>query len=241
VNLDPVGGAVVANNPVRGVAHLAQGNGCPQLRSFDVYSLLPPDFGISRGDERYSSGVKSADYASISQDAASSGTLHYRIVADGVSVHYRRDNGTPCDFALGGSASVTQRIREVSTYFSATSETGCNDVAGSVGIPVDGRDIKTRTTLADFAPNPLISGAAGHIQFTMKGEGKASIDVFDIEGRLVKSIYSGLAKEGVNDAFWNGTGNDGRQVASGVFFYRLRTSLGDDLSKKMVVVSNGGK
>jgi len=241
VNLDPVAGAVVANNPVRSVAHLAQGNGCPQLRSFDVYSLVPPDFGVSRGDERYSSATKNADYASMSQDAASSGTLTYRIVADGVSVHYRRDFGTPCDFALGGSTAVTQRLREVSTYFSAAAEINCNDVAGSVGIPIDGRDLKTRTTLADFAPNPLISGAAGHIQFTMKGEGKAAIDVFDIEGRLVKSIYSGLAKEGVNDAFWNGTDEAGRQVASGVFFYRLKTSLGDDISKKMVVVSNGGK
>jgi hypothetical protein len=241
VNLDPVIGAVVANNPVRSVAHLAQGNGCPQLRSFDVYDLKTPDFGISRGDERYSSATKSADYASISQDAASSGTLHYRIVADGVSVHYRRDFGTACDFTLGGSTAVTQRLREVSTYFSAASENGCFDVAGSVGIPVDGRDIKTRTTLADFAPNPLISGAAGHIQFTMKGDGKATIDVFDIEGRLVKSVYNGSAKQGINDAFWNGTDESGRQVASGVFFYRLRTSLGDDLSKKMVVVSNGGK
>jgi len=211
------------------------------LRSFDVYSLVTPNFGTSKGDERYSSAVKNANYASISQDAAPSGTLHYRIVADGVSVHYRRDNGTPCDFTLGGSTAVTQRLREVSTYFSATSETGCFDVAGQVGIPVDPRDVRMRTTLADFAPNPLISGAAGHIQFTMKGEGKATIDVFDIEGRLVKSVYSGLAKAGVNDAFWNGTDTSGRQVASGVFFYRLRTSLGDDLSKKMVVVSNGGK
>jgi len=241
VNLDPVAGAVVANNPVRGVAHLAQGNGCPQLRSFDVLALTPPDFGVSKGDERYSSVVKNANYASISQDAATSGTLHYRIVADGVSVHYRRDLGSPCDFTLGASTAVTQRIREVSTYFSAAAETGCLDFAGAVGIPIEDRQLHTRTTLADFAPNPLISGAAGHIQFTMKGEGKATIDVFDIEGRLVRTVYSGLAKAGVNDAFWNGTSQDGRQVASGVFFYRLRTSLGDDLSKKMVVVSNGGK
>ena len=241
VNLDPVAGAVVANNPVRGVAHLAQGNGCPQLRSFDVLALTPPDFGVSKGDERYSSVVKNANYASISQDAATSGTLHYRIVADGVSVHYRRDLGSPCDFTLGASTAVTQRIREVSTYFSAAAETGCLDFAGAVGIPIEDRQLHTRTTLADFAPNPLISGAAGHIQFTMKGEGKATIDVFDIEGRLVRTVYSGLAKAGVNDAFWNGTDGTGRQVASGVFFYRLRTTLGDDLSKKMVVVSNGGK
>lgn len=252
VNLDPVAGAAVANIPVRSVSHLAQGNGCPQLRSFDVYSLLTPDFGISKGDERYSSAVKNADYASMSMDASSSGTLHYKIVADGVSVHYRRDFGTPCDFTLGGSTAVTERIHEVLKYFGVVSKPAgsdvfaaatsgpCFDRAGAVGLPNENRQIQTRTTLGDFAPNPLISGAAGHIQFTMKAEGKATIDVFDIEGRLVKSVFNGIAKEGINDAFWNGTDETGRQVASGVYFYRLR-ALSDDMSKKMVVVSNGGK
>jgi hypothetical protein len=229
VNLDPVAGSLVANSPVRAEGHRGQGNGCPQLRSFDVFSLLTPDFGTSRGDERYSSAVKSADYASVSQDAASSGTLHYRIVADGVSVHYRRDaDAATCAFADPADNSVTERLREVSTYFSAALETGCLDVAGAVGLPNEERQISVRTTLSDFAPNPLISGAAGRIQFTMKAEGKATIDVFDIEGRLVKTIYDGLAKEDINNAFWNGTDETGRQVASGVYFYRLRTTLGDD-------------
>ena len=243
VNLDPVVGAVVANNPVRGEGHTGQGNGCPQLRAFDVYSLLTPDFGVSRGDERYSTGVKSADYASMSQDAASSGTLEYRIVADGVSVHYRRDaDAAVCAFADPADNSVTERIREVMTYFAATSETGCFDVAGAVGLPIEDRQIKAKTTLSDFSPNPLISGAAGHIQFTMKQDGKATVDVFDIQGRLVRSVFNGQAKAGeVTDVFWNGTDESGRQVASGVFFYRLRTTVGDDLSKKMVVVANGGK
>jgi hypothetical protein len=242
VNLDPVIGASVAGNPVRAINHVGQGNGCPNLRSFDVLSLLAPNFGTSKGDERYSSAVKNADYASVSQDAAVGGTpgLHYRIVTDGVSVHYRRDNNASCLFTSAAGA-VTERIREVLTYFSAAAEVGCLDFAGGVGVPIEDRQIRTRTTLADFAPNPLMSGAAGHIQFTMKAEGRATIEVFDIEGRLVKSVYSGLAKEGINDAYWNGTDQSGRQVASGVFFYRLRTSLGDDLSKKMVVVSNGGK
>ena len=73
----------------------------------------------------------------------------------------------------------------------------------------------------------------------MARQGMASIDVFDIEGRLVKSVMNGVALEGINDAFWNGTDESGRQVASGVYFYRLR-ALGEDLSKKMIIVRGHG-
>jgi hypothetical protein len=48
----------------------------------------------------------------------------------------------------------------------------------------------------------------------------------------VKSVFKGIAKEDINEAFWNGTNEAGTQVASGVYFYRLR-SADDDLSKKM--------
>ena len=254
VNLDPVAGAFVANNPIRTEGHRAQGNGCPQLRSFDVFSLLPPDnAATNRGDERYSTGVKSADFASVATKAEAVGFPHYRIVADGVSVHYRRDlDAATCTFLDPADNSVTERLHEVLKYFgysakpsgggdvfSAAATGACVDRAGAVGLPPEERQLKFRTSLADFAPNPLATGAIGRLQFTMARQGKASIDVFDIEGRLVKSVYHGVALEGINNAFWNGTDESGRLVATGVYFYRLR-ALEEDLSKKMIVVRSTG-
>jgi len=252
VNLDPVSGAFLANTPVRTEGHRAQGNGCPQLRSFDVYSLLPPSNGATNhGDERYSSAVKSADFASMATKAEAPGFPHYRIVADGVSVHYRRDlDAATCTFGDPAANSVTERLHEVLKYFgysskpiigdlSAAVSGGCSDRAGAVGLPPEERQPKFRTTLADFAPNPLATGAIGHLQFTMARQGKATLEVFDIEGRRVKSVVDGVALEGLNDAFWNGTDESGRLVASGVYFYRLR-ALGEDLSKKMIVVRSHG-
>ena len=241
VALDPVGGAVVAGSGGgRSVDHLGQGNGCPQLRAFDVLDVLPPDFGTSRGDERFLSGVKSANYASVSTDAGGA-VLNYKIVADAVSVHYRRDEGTPCDFTLGGSSAVGERLAEVLGYFGYDSATLCDDPTAGTGLgDIAERQPRFRTSLADFAPNPLVTGAAGRIQFIMAREGRATIGVYDIEGRLVKTIYEGIAQVGTNDAFWNGSDAAGTQVASGVYFYRLRAG-GEDLSKKMVVVRSGGQ
>ena len=68
----------------------------------------------------------------------------------------------------------------------------------------------------------------------------ARVDVFDVNGRLVKSLFNGVAKEGANEVFWNGTDETSRQVASGVYFYRLNANL-QDFSKKMVVVRQGGQ
>ena len=55
----------------------------------------------------------------------------------------------------------------------------------------------------------------------------------------MKSVFEGTAAEGVNEISWNGTDETGRRVASGVYFFRLRT-LGTDYSRKMVVLRNGG-
>ena len=65
---------------------------------------------------------------------------------------------------------------------------------------------------------------------------QAKIDIFDVNGRLVKSIYDGIAQEGVNEAFWSGADETGRQVASGVYFYRLETGSGYNATQKMTLL-----
>ena len=153
---------------------------------------------------------------------------------DAQSVHYRRDNGTPCDFNTGGTVSVQERIAEVLAYLGHSTASLCEDPFVAIGVPGDVRPTY-RTTLANFAPNPLLAGATGKITFTMANEGPANIDIFDVNGRLVKNVFDVIAKEGVNEAFWNGTDNTGRDVASGVYFYRMR-ALDKKLFKKMVIV-----
>jgi hypothetical protein len=250
VNLDPVGGALVADIPGRVVDHLGQGNGCPQQRSFDVLSENPsPDFGIATGDEIYSTGTTTSgpdDFASIAIDAADAGPLNYRIVTDGISLHYRRDEGTACDFpAPGATTSITERVEEVMTFLghagalNVAAAGACFDTAGATGIGNDPGRPTFRTTLLNFAPNPLLTGATGHIRFVMAREGKAKLDIFDVNGRLVRTVFDGSLPAGPQEQAWNGTDESGRQVASGVYFYRLRANA-EDFSKQMVVVRNGG-
>ncbi len=105
-------------------------------------------------------------------------------------------------------------------------------------MPVDPRQPSFKTALANFAPNPLLNGAKGTIQFTMARDAKAAVEIFDVNGRLVRTVFDGVAKEGLNVVHWDGTDSGSRSVASGVYFYRLKAN-DEEYAKKLVVVRNG--
>ena len=235
VNLDPVARSRVANRPTRSVGHLGQGNGCPQLRSFDVLSLLIPEEGAVSGDERYSSPVKTAIYASTSTIAGG-----LKIVVDGLSVGYRRDNGTPCDYLLGGQTSIRERLNEILTYFgyASASNPPCADPTIGVGIPPQPTPVHMPTQLSELSPNPLALGQTGRIRFSMERDAPAKLDIFDLQGRRVKTVFEGLAKTGGNEATWDGRNASGTYVSDGVYFYRFQ-ALDQDQTRKVVIV--GGR
>ena len=242
VDLDPVSGAKVAGSLGRGVAdHQGQGNGCPDRRSFDVLGVNPsPEFGVATPDEIYNTATATSgpsDYASVAIDAADADGLNYRIVTDGVSLHHRRDT-SGCTI-VGTADPVTERLEEVLTFLGYADPALCAaPVGGAVG-PTEPVPPAFKTALQHFAPNPLRAGDTGQIRFTLEREGKASVTIFDVNGRVVNLAFEGIAAEGINEISWNGTDTTGRRVASGVYFFRLRT-LGKDFSKKLVVLRNGG-
>ena len=138
---------------------------------------------------------------------------------------------------------VEERLREVQSWFGYEGLSGggpflCDDATAGTSVPGDlGRTATFKTALANFAPNPLVGGARGTIQFTMARDGAASVEVFDVSGRLVKTVLDGIALEGINTVHWNGTDEAGRSVASGVYFYRLK-ALDNEFAKKLVIVRN---
>ena len=69
-------------------------------------------------------------------------------------------------------------------------------------------------------PNPVL-GLRAEVNYTVPDAGKVSLDVFDLNGRLVKTLVNGNAKPGVNRVVWNLADNAGRQVSSGVYFCKL--------------------
>jgi flagellar hook assembly protein FlgD len=73
----------------------------------------------------------------------------------------------------------------------------------------------------------------------MARDGQAKVAIFDVNGRLVKTVFDSVAKEGPNEASWNGLDSSGRLVSSGVYFIRMST-LGESHQGKLVFLTVGG-
>ncbi len=82
------------------------------------------------------------------------------------------------------------------------------------------------------SPNPF--NPKVNIQFTLPQAGKALIQVFDIRGHLVRTLWDGPHPGGSDSIVWQGKDAQGRAMASGVYQVRLTTE--DRLIKERITL-----
>ncbi len=76
-----------------------------------------------------------------------------------------------------------------------------------------------RTQLKAPYPNPF--NPRTEIRFDLAEEAPVRIEVLDVRGRRVRTLVDGMRPAGSHQVVWRGRGDDGRGVASGVYFVRL--------------------
>jgi flagellar hook assembly protein FlgD len=76
-----------------------------------------------------------------------------------------------------------------------------------------------RFALGPVSPNPFRGSAL--ISYSAAKAATVSIEIFDVSGRLVKTVQSGLVDAGTHQATWDGTDSAGSKVARGVYFCRM--------------------
>ncbi len=81
-------------------------------------------------------------------------------------------------------------------------------------------------------PNPF--NPATTIKFTIPKETRVQIAVFDITGRLVKTLIDDALPAGEHLTVWDGTDHNGFKVSSGVYVYRMYAD-GFVTSRKMML------
>ncbi|MFH1679897.1 MAG: FlgD immunoglobulin-like domain containing protein [Candidatus Eisenbacteria bacterium] len=82
-------------------------------------------------------------------------------------------------------------------------------------------------------PNPF--NPATSIGFAVDQEGLVRLSVFAPTGRLVTDLVNGAVGQGSHTVTWDGRDRSGRDVGSGVYYYRLDTDK-TSLTKKMILV-----
>ncbi len=82
-------------------------------------------------------------------------------------------------------------------------------------------------------PNPFNPETT--INFSMKERGKVRIDIFNVKGQKVNTLINDTVDAGSHNVVWNGKDSQGRRVASGVFFYKMKTKNISQV-KKMILM-----
>ncbi len=90
-----------------------------------------------------------------------------------------------------------------------------------------------KTSLKQNYPNPF--NPVTTINYSLANEGNIVLIVYNIKGQKVKTLVKEIKDSGHYQAVWDGTDNNKKQVASGVYFYRLSTGE-KTINKKMLLL-----
>lgn len=97
----------------------------------------------------------------------------------------------------------------------------------------DGRIINPVVDLAPNQPNPF--GRSTRLEYTLYQAGPVRLDVIDASGRLVRTLVAQDQPKGTHAVQWDGTGEDGNSLASGVYFSRLHSAGGIQTQKLLMI------
>jgi len=107
----------------------------------------------------------------------------------------------------------------------------------AVGIAASVEDdelaVPNEFTLSQNYPNPF--NPLTHIQFEMRAPAQVTLDVFDLLGRHVRTLFEGRVESGISTITWDARANNGEEVASGIYFYRLVSSQNEQ-TRKMILL-----
>jgi hypothetical protein len=91
---------------------------------------------------------------------------------------------------------------------------------GVLAVPPGAGDAVTQ--LAAAAPNPFASGT--RLDFRLARAGEARLAIYDVRGRLVRTLVRGARSAGPQQAAWDGRDARGALAPAGVYFARLEAA-----------------
>ncbi len=188
--------------------------GCPIINQFDVlenagngeYALRYPDYG----------GLPY--YAGIYNNGINNGGYDIRTLWFGFSFMYMRE----CEIT-----EPMMRYQVVRDFFTWSEHSGIKSDITEV------EDVPAVNALSQNFPNPFNPTTTIHFGLRMKGH--VSIRIFDVAGRLVRTLADEVRDAGPHSVTWNGKNNLGNKVASGVYLYKMNTAE-FERTRKMVLL-----
>ncbi|MCK4696559.1 MAG: T9SS type A sorting domain-containing protein, partial [Candidatus Cloacimonetes bacterium] len=82
-------------------------------------------------------------------------------------------------------------------------------------------------------PNPF--NPETNIVFNLLEESKVELDIYNIKGQKIKSLLSEQISAGEHSIVWNGEDSSGKQVSSGIYFYKMKMNKNIAIKKCLLL------
>lgn len=93
--------------------------------------------------------------------------------------------------------------------------------------------VNSVTKLQGNYPNPFNPSTS--ISFNLKSADDVNIEIYNVMGQKIDTIANGYFDSGEHNIDWNGEDGEGRPVASGVYFYKMKAGRYTS-TKKMILM-----
>ncbi len=123
----------------------------------------------------------------------------------------------------------------IAIYISQDGEITIEDLKGGIGGVMSSGVGNTPFiySLKPISPNPFANNAV--INFSIAKPGYVSLNVYDISGRLIKTLIKEKKDAGIHSVKWNGQNNNNKKVAAGIYFTRLKSGSFTSVKKVILV------
>ena len=82
-------------------------------------------------------------------------------------------------------------------------------------------------------PNPF--NPTTTLKYEMGSAGTVSIDVFDVNGRKIRSLYNGIQIPGQHEIRWDAKDDHGRSMSSGVYLFKVNVNGKQQTAKSLLL------
>ncbi len=86
---------------------------------------------------------------------------------------------------------------------------------------LDASNEATVFSLKQNFPNPF--NGQTNIEFTIQNPNNISIEIFDVNGRIIRTLFDGYHNSGTSILKWDGKNKLNEIVSTGIYFYNIKT------------------
>jgi len=181
------------------------------------------------------------EFAQVVRQRQEMGVANWRSAVNGFSFHRLTERGGPGAPCPTDSAHIVAGILDVYGPMLEWFAQGATPFDPWTGVCGFFGDTPNETHLSgpvnylhQSRPNPFNTRAA--IRFSLASAGDVEVAIYDVAGRLVKTLIDDQAPAGESSLAWDGTDNAGNRVGAGVFWVQMTTQDGYRSGEKMILM-----